>query len=348
MINNHTISKNSWKGSRSIFSYLSVQGSYFKKFVLNDVKYIENQLSGKLFSFQNRYSYLVDGQGDHLHPPVELLFSHISIKNNKEAVDTTFLYFSPLNDVLITFNCLQLVESYILKIEDLVLEDNIFLKDKDNLFSYEGSLFQIKESQISISNSIIKKNVFDKISFLNLDERPSTIFFYKNQVIGNQFDDSTFLDGDYSTPHNPCSAMGDTLTSPTPLFHKYTFVLESLFSGNQLRESTLMDIDNGFFAVHGNQFVDMDLHMSQFIVSTFSPIVLDDETDMYDKSPLLEALTLVTFESAWKDYNETIKIGKSYELDLIGCFSCMETNLNVSQQTLRRLLCYLALEVLEH
>ena len=324
-ITNLIISQNTNQINQTSLVLFVIKGSSLQSFQVDGVSFIQNEISGSVFSLQTR-SISQSVEVGKPSPPQSIFFSKITIKDNFNAIDTNFLYFFPIEDVLNVFDCLQLVEYYIIWIKDLEVTNNTFKKGLSKMWVYEVHFFQIKETQVHIENSIIANNNFEHVNFLTLDERPSTIIFINNQVINNAFSSSSLLVSEYLTLDNACSAIGNTLTAPPVLKHRYSFILESKFSGNSFINSTLFELDNGFFVIHKNLFINLIFRGSHMIKSEFSPVILPPNAQVYTENELLKTLTLGTYSPSWTIYNETVELALSYDLGEM-CFYSMHGNI---------------------
>jgi len=331
-VENLTISNNTNQISNNNILMFLVQGSYLQNFKVHKVDFTKNALSGRIFSLQNRPP-TTEVENGKPNPPKEITFSKINVYDNIDAYDTNFLHFFPLDDSLSTFDCLQLVEFYIIKFDELKVRNNRFMKGYSNLWTYEVHFIQVKETQVFIENSLIKNNSFVTFNFLTLDERPSTVIFTNNQVHSNVFSAGSLLNSDYLTLDNPCSAIRNSLSLPTTLLHRYSFVLNSNFTHNDFFHGTLFELDNGFFVIHNNNFAKLSFTESHFVKSSYSSITLPAHAEVYTENQLLKFLTLGTYLPTWKIFNETLAVGRTLgnpEMCFFSMYGNMLTNMTIS------------------
>ena len=288
-----------------MFSYLAIQGSRLESFLVDQVNFSNNKLVGRLFILQNRPNTnslpkAKTTQKDLPLAPLPLSFTRITIEDNLDIGDFSFLYFSPIEDAINTYDCHQLVEFYMVQIDQLKIINNNFAKKfLTNLWNYEVDLFQIKETQINVTNSLIANNVFTFYDIIGLDKKPSTLYFINNTLTNNTFNTGSVIDSDYEERENPSSAVRDNIVYPTPIRYRYTFILNSTFSHIDLTNSPLITIDNGFFILHDNHFKHITFKDTVLIESLFTPIKLPDKTTYYINAGILKELALTKDSIFW-------------------------------------------------
>jgi len=308
------------------FSFLEMQGSLFASLIADNINFLDNKLSGRLFAIQSQNLQFGVKSGT-LAKPLQLNVSRVNILDNLEISDFSFLYFFPLEDMTKTYDCSQLLEIHQLYISELRVINNRFRKAlSSSLWLEEVDLFQIKETQIFMVDSVIKDNTFESYNFLTLDRKPSTLQFINNQVANNTLRSSTFINSYYQSQDNPCIAIGDRIVHPTMIKFRYGFVVNSTFSDISIEDGALLKIDNGFINVHDNNFRNITLQDSTFIESFHSPISLPSNSLIYTLTPITKFYALQSNILTWQMYNETIATASQNKVGEM-CYYSMADNI---------------------
>jgi len=281
------------------FSFLSFEGLVLETFNLDTVNFINNKLFNRVFALQG----YVPSQAE-LTGPRQLNMKKINIKDNYDASDINFLYFFPNDEYLCLDNCLQVIEPYTLKIQDLTVENNNFYKGESNFWFYEGNLFQIKQTQIIIDNLKMTNCSFSSYNFINLDQKPSTLMLLSSEVRNTTLTRSQLIMSNYLNKYSYFSTEERYMTSVTPLY-RYSLIFDCSFSDLKLVSSDLLGLDNGFFILKKNIFNELSLSDGSNLVSVeFVPLKLQSNELKYSRDLNIEKLAFSLNEMAWDLLNK--------------------------------------------
>ena len=314
VLSNITITNNTNLLSTNQFSFTEFESSQINSVDVSDVTFSNNQLSGRLFSFQARPPSALAGFSEYV-PPKNISFSRINVTQNQNISDFSFMYFLPFDDIPNKYSCLQPIELYAVSIDGLSVTNNNLKRGSNNFWATEVDLFQLKQTQLFMGNSIISGNSLEHYNLFNLDEKPSTIIVTSTQVINNNFTFSQFLKTSYFMSTFPYAYAGsDILSSANPIY-RLSFVLDSTFSGLNFWTSTLFTLNNGFFIMQNNTFEEISIIDSDFITTTFEPTKRPSGMNAYTREPLLEAIMLQNSPRVRDLFNENIAKASASEED---------------------------------
>jgi len=297
------------KLSSNLFTYLSLQGLTLSGLNVSNITYRANYLSGRILSLQtylNSKNHILDS----ILPPTKLLFSQISILDNRYSKDLNFLYFASNGDALSSEECLQILEPYTLQIHNLSVLNNSFAKESNNLWFYEVSLFDIRQTQVSFDNLTLIDASFEYYNFINLDQKPSTIVIKASTFSSVILQSSQLITTNYLNKfcYNPLP--GRSIDSSTPLY-RYSFIYESIFSGILLDNSGLLELDNGFLIFHKNTFYNISLVESSLVKTEFSPLRILQRREASESISNIEESAFSNLPEAWKLYSQILSLEKA-------------------------------------
>ena len=320
-----TISQNTAYQDNVSFTYLSLQEVNLEDLSISNIEYSKNNFVSQVFSIQPSLPNSRQAFDPSFSPKLFKLLN-ISILDNNQTTTMTYLSFSPLYDQQEIYGCLQPIEAFALLFDNLTILNNSFNKVAKNIpITYQGNLFQIKQAQVHLNNSRIYQNNLLKYDLFTLGPKTVTIIITWTQFIENSLSLSHLV-MDSSTPGFVCSYIENRpVESQTPLY-RYSFILNSTFTGNVFELSTAFDLTNGFVALHDNNFTDEVLMDSQYItVSSLPPRNMLDQAN-YSRSAIAEDIALKNNPAAELLFHETTTKLTSHKSDNIYFLSIYMNN----------------------
>ena len=296
-INDLTITGNSNSLDFDQFIYLNFQGAMVTKLLISEVMFSENKVAGTVLSIR---SFNPDFNTD--FSLKSLYLTDISFTNNTDASNLTLLSFSLHEDKQDKkFKCSQPVEPYILFIQNLIVSNNTF--SKFTLFSHPGydtGLFLISQTQLTLNASNIADNIFHDYSLFIVDNHPSSILIHLSNFTGNYLTYSQFVATTPQALDTFCTFIEDNAYGTMIPLYRYSFIIESIFSQNQLTTSALLSLNNGYIALHNNTIDSLNLTNSQLIIAKYATAnlgmkgiyLLRDETieaEVFGINPVIES-----------------------------------------------------------
>ena len=320
-INNLTISNNSLPSDKK-FAYLSTQGSHLHQLKIENCLVSQNSLSGQIFSFASKL-FKANTLSD---VPKPFYLNAIKIYDHLSPIDLTFFSLIPYVSSQIASNCLQLIEPYSLFVNDLNVKNNNFTRSGQSSWMFEVSLFDVQETQLTLTNSTISDNFFKYYNFFSLNQKPSTFIFLNNTVSANTFILSQLVNTGYSTPKSFCVTMGDQIIVKTPFLHRYGFILNSTFESLSLISSTLITLNNAFISISNNQLKELHLEKSLLFSSSLNSEPADS---LLPRNLTIERQTLMqATPSAWELFNHTIEKANSFDSGHMSFYSISQNKFN--------------------
>ena len=315
--NKGTLYKNS-------LTYLALQEAQLERFTVTNLEYSQNSITGQLFSLQPGLS-LKKSIFDPSVSPKAIMLSNVSIIDNANTSNMTFVYFSPSHDQQDKYGCLQPAEAFAIFIDNLTMTNNSYsMSDEDTI--YQSSLFQVLQAQFHLNNSVISNNSLDRYTFLTLGTKASTVIITSSKFIGNNMTLSQLVMASGSSGYI-CSYTGSPLTKVQTPLYRYTFILNSTFMNNYLKSSIMFEVVTGFIALHNNKLINEHFTKSQFITMPFPPPRIEYTlAAAYSRNQIVEQSTLQNNQIASSIFQEIMTLSSSYQSDSIYFTSIYNNN----------------------
>ena len=273
-ISDLVISDNNNIESTNYFNYFKLQGSVVKTMTLQNIEYSKNKLSGRVFSFQNQLEYSPQ-DGKIRSGYSEIRLRDIVIKDNLEAIDTSFYYFIPFYSSTSDIDCNYVIDPFRTTITNFTLTNNKFARGKNIDWVYETSFFQMMHTQIKVEKSVFAKNSFYLYTVFKTEEKPSVISIIRSNFTNNEFHSSQLINSNYRKVNQPCSAKEATPGYKIPLLYRHNAIAFCTFSNIKVISSSLLTMNNAFMILHRNSFDNIILsHNSKLISTVYMPVRL--------------------------------------------------------------------------
>ena len=333
-INNLTVTGNNNSLDENQFIYLNFQGATITKLLISEIMFSENNLVGGVFSIR---SYNPDFNTDLSLKSLSL--TDVSFINNYDTSNLTLLSFSLHEDKEDTKSrCSQPVEPYMLLIQNLTVSNNTFSKFSISARPiYEAGLFQISQTQVTLNASNIAGNLFYDYSLLIVDTHPSSILIFLSNFTGNNLTFSQFVATTPQALDTFCTYIEDNPYGTVVPLYRYSFIIESVFSQNQLETSALLSLNNGYIALHNNTIDNLTLTNSQLITAKFATANLGMRDIFISRDETIEAevfgINPVT-ESTFDEIKSKIKALGLYNTYFCSIIGNNFTNINFNALSL--------------
>ena len=311
-VSNITIQGNDNIDSNNQFTYVDLYWMMLEGLDISDIMFRDNQLSGKVFSFESPFPVEDLVTTENLEP-TQFSLKGVIIQDNQRTYDTNFLYFSPLDSIVDQYDCIQPVEPYVITMENLTIVNNAFLSGQR---VYGTSLFRLKQTRVYLHTVRVVNNSFESYDFLSLEQKPSTVIVTSSQFINNSLSSSQLINTDYLTLGYTCNRNNVDLTTRPTVLYRYSFIINSTFENITLSySSALFTLNNGFLIISNNTFSKVHIMDSILISATFSALRLISSATIYIRDYSIEKMTLSATPSVWKIFNNSISEAYFYGPD---------------------------------
>ena len=304
-IKNIFFTNNSYKSLRTPpVAYFQCEGPLLGTLLVENFTLSENHVSGKIldFTIYSRGYGLADSQD--ILTPAQRTLKGIRIVNNTNALDINFLSFSPTAKWLDSDECLQISVLDRFDIYDMEISNNSFSKRNNKLWTYEPSLFQVKQSSIHFHNLTMNNNNFTHYNFLNLDHKPSSFVLSGSHITNQKFVQGKFVVTNYLKGYS-CIIRTQTIEKDPVLLYRFAFIMDSSFINIELISGDLLTLDNGMFSMQNTAMKNITLSQSSTLISTrFTPLALLPEQSVYTRDLVIESEVFSAYPGVWEAYQE--------------------------------------------
>ena len=152
-----------------------------------------------------------------------------------------------------------------------------------------------------------------------LGPKASTIIITSSNITSNILTSSQLITNTLSQVYS-CSYIGGGYQTAKTALYRYSFIIDSDFSGNMLESSVLLILNNGFVAIHNSLFSRISFLKSALLTVSFSAFQAYKtgiDPLLYARNKSLEDLTLRYIAPANSIFKEVMAKASSYEPDSI-------------------------------
>ena len=319
LIDKVEVSNNKDSNSYSFFSYIESRNTDFKNLTITNFNFTMNSIFASVFNFDEIPSptsspFTLDQTATLMN------MTNISLSYNFEGSNVNFLFLNPTDDQEEKFGCLKPVESYFLSIKNLTVENNEFsLNSQTHKINSQVSLFQVKQTQVHIDLSNINNNIFEEYYFFMLGPKASTIVITSSNITRNILTSSQLITNTLSQGY-ACSYIGGGYQTVKIPLYRYSFIIDSDFSGNMLDSSVVLALNNGFVAIHNSSFDQTSFTKSSLLTVSFSAFQAYKtglDPLVYSRNKSIEDLTLRYIAPAASIFKEVMAKSSSYKSDSV-------------------------------
>jgi len=289
------------------FTYFLLQGPYLSGTEFDSCIFTNNSLSGRVFVLQ---PLLDTTQMTQLKSPHSISIQNTVISDNQNTLDTSFLYFLPIENGLTPVDCLPLMDQYSVDFANLTFTNNVFCRGNSILWVYEASFFQVQGARVAIKDSLIANNFFGLYNFAKVTLKAASVMIVNTQIVNNTFNSSQLINTNYQKSPNTCQKADSDYTT---VLYRFTYITSSNFSGISLNSSTLFTLNNGFSIFESNNFENITMSNSILLSTTFTAARLSFNSKGYIRDDTQEIVSSSQYLSInlFRDINKKCAVFQS-------------------------------------